>query len=324
MEAAAGRTHPLRQLGVVNLLVPRRGSGQRTRTLDETRSPQERWSPPDLREIVACVTGASYGVGRGIAEVLGECGATVYVTGRSTNERPRRSERWSVEETAELVRVAGGTGIAAAVDHTQDAEVAQLFARIDREQSRLDLLVSNVWQWGPADTYLAPTWQQPVSRWDAMFGVGVRSHFTATQQAIPIMLAHQGGLIVLTQERPGDAERFSQNIVVDVAAVAMRRMVEYLARELEGEDITALLLYPGWVRSVNMGMGFDPARAGMSPEEFLAQTQSLHLIGRAVATLAADAGVGSKSGRAIYAGDVAHEYGFTDVDGRVPPYGGTE
>ena len=284
----------------------------------------DRWSPPDLNAAVACVAGASYGVGRGIAEVLGECGATVYVTARSTRERPSRQEGWSVHETAELVRARGGNGIPVAVDHTVEDEVASLFSRIDREQGRLDLLVNSVWQWGPADSYLAPTWEQPVERWDAMFGVGVRSLFVTSKEALPLMVRHRRGLIVATQERPGDEQRFGQNIVVDGAAVAMKRMVEYLAEELDDTGVAALLVYLGWVRSVNMGMGFDPARAGMSHEELAAVTQSPYFVGRAIAVLAADRTVTRRSGSALYAGDIAREHSFTDIDGRIPAYGGGE
>jgi NAD(P)-dependent dehydrogenase (short-subunit alcohol dehydrogenase family) len=277
----------------------------------------ERWSPPDLRGAVASVTGASYGVGRGVAEVLGECGATVYLTGRG-------GRRWTVDETAELVAAAGGTGIPVRVDHTDDVQVAELFTRIGREMGRLDLLVNNVWQWGPREGYDAPTVEQPPARWDAMFGVGVRSHFVATRFALPLMLRRRRGLIVLTQERPGDDRRFLQNVVVDAAAAAMQRMARYLAAELRDDGITAVLVYLGWVRTANMGMGFDPSEVGMSEEELLAVTQSPALVGRAIAMLATDPDVIAKSGRTLYAGDLATEYGFTDVDGRVPRYEGGE
>ena len=275
----------------------------------------ERWSPPDLSSTVACVTGASYGVGRGIAEVLGESGATVYVTGRS-------SRRWTVEETADLVSDRGGIGIPVRVDHTDDEQVAALFARIGQERRRLDLLVNNVWQWGPPEGYEAPTIEQPPARWDAMFGVGVRSQFVATRLALPLMVGRGGGVIAFTQERPGDDVRFLQNIVVDAAATTVQRMVRYLGAELRGSGVAALLVYLGWVRTVNMGMGFDPSEAGMTEEELVAVTQSPALVGRAVAMLAADPDIARLSGRTLYAGDVAREYGFTDVDGRIPRYEG--
>jgi NAD(P)-dependent dehydrogenase (short-subunit alcohol dehydrogenase family) len=284
----------------------------------------DRWSPPDLRGAVACVSGASYGVGRGVAEVLGECGATVYVTARSTRHRSSLQQSWSVDETAALVRGRGGVGIPVAVDHTVEGAVAELVSRIDREQGRLDLLVNSVWQWGPPDSYVAPSWEQPVERWDAMFGVGVRSLFVTGKHVLRLMVRRGRGLIVATQERPGDEDHFGQNVVVDAAAVAMERIIRYFARELDGTAVAALLVYLGWVRSANMGMGFDPAAAGVSDEELTALTQSPDLVGRAIAVLAADPAVIRRSGSTLYAGDVAREYGFTDVDGRIPRYEGGE
>lgn len=279
------------------------------------------WSPPDLSSLVACVTGASYGAGRGIGEVLGQCGATVYLTGRSTRDS---SAQWTIEDTAALVDEAGGDAVPIAVDHTIEDDVRRLFDRIGRDRGSLGLLVNNVWQWGrPFESYWAPTAEQPIERWDAMFGVGVRGHLLATKYAIPLMV-DRGGLIVSTQERPGDDEHFGDNIMVDSAAVAVQRMVQFLARELDAQRITAMLVYLGWVRSVNMGMGFDREEAGLSEAELISRTQSPHLVGRAIAELAADPDVGQKSGRTVYCGDLAVEYGFTDVDGRRPAYGGGE
>jgi NAD(P)-dependent dehydrogenase (short-subunit alcohol dehydrogenase family) len=282
------------------------------------------WNPPDLSGLVACVTGSSYGVGRGICEVLGQCGATIYLTGRSTRERHTSSAAWTIESTAELVENAGGNAIPVVVDHTVEDDVGRLFARIQDEQGSLGLLVNNVWQWGrPYETYWAPTSEQPIERWDAMFTVGVRGHLLATKHAIPL-LAGQAGVIVSTQERPGNDQHFGQNIVVDSAAVAVQRMVRYLARELDDQQITALLVYLGWVRTVNMGMGFDLGQARMSEAELNAMTQSPHFVGRAIAELAADGQVHQMNGRTIYCGDLAVEYGFTDVDGRLPAYDGGE
>ena len=281
------------------------------------------WSPPDLSGLVTCVTGASYGVGRGIGEVLGQCGATVYLTGRSTRKRPTAAAAWTVEDTAELVEQAGGDPIPVVVDHTVEDEVHGLFARIRDEHGSLRLLVNNVWQWGrPYETYWAPTWEQPIERWDAMFTVGVRGHLLATKHAIPLM-ADRPGVIVSMQERPGDEDHFGHNVVVDTAAIAVQRMVRYLARELDDRGITALLVYLGWVRTVNMGMGFDLDQAEMSRGDLVGLTQSPHFVGRAIAELAADDQVHDKTGQTL-CGDLAVEYGFTDIDGRLPAYDGGE
>jgi NAD(P)-dependent dehydrogenase (short-subunit alcohol dehydrogenase family) len=282
----------------------------------------DRWATPDLSGAVACVAGASYGVGRGVAEVLGQCGATVYVTGRSTRDDPMKDKRWTVEETAELVDSGGGRGIPVKADHTSEDAVDSVFRRIAIERGGLDLLVNNVWQWGPPENYTVVSWEQPTSRWDAMFGVGVRGHFLTTRYALPLMLTRPRGLVVSTQERPGDSEQFGQNIVVDCAAVAMQRMIRYLGRELADTTVTAVLVYLGWVRTVNLGMGFDRDATGMSQADFERMTQSPSLVGRAIAALASDPAVHTKSGQTLYAGQVALDYGFTDTDGRIPDYDG--
>jgi NAD(P)-dependent dehydrogenase (short-subunit alcohol dehydrogenase family) len=282
------------------------------------------WTPPDLGGTVTCVTGASYGVGRAVAEVLGQCGATVYVTGRSARNHATKKRDWTVEDTAALVNDAGGRGVPVRADHTSELDVRSLFTRIGAEGPGLDLLVNNAWQWGPRESYEAATWEQPLSRWDAMFGVGVRSLFLTTRYAIPLMLVRTRSLIVCTQERPGDREHFGQNIVIDSATVAMQRMIEYLGNELAGTSVAALLVYLGWVRTVNRGMGFDPEAAGMSQAQFDAATQSPYLAGRAIAMLFADERAHAKTGHALYAGQVALEYGFTDIDGRVPSLDGRD
>ena len=284
----------------------------------------ERWEAPDLAGRVALVAGASYGVGRAVAEVLGECGATVYVTARSTASSPTRDPRWTVEETAALVEAAGGTAVPVGVDHTQQREVEELARRIEGEHGRLDMLVNNVWQWGPKESYWAPTSDQPAERWDAMFGVGARSAFVTTAACLRPLQKASGGLIVTTQERPGGAQHFAQNIVVDAAVAAMARMTEFLGHELRDSDVTAVLLYFGWVRTVNLGMGFDREASAMSEEQFRSVTQSPHFVGRAIAALAADPDRKARSGKALEVGRLALELGFTDVDGRVPGHDGRD
>jgi len=283
----------------------------------------DRWDPPHLTGTTACVAGATYGVGRAIAEVLGQCGATVYVTGRSTRTRSTKDPSWTVEHTAELVDAGGGRGVPVQTDHTSENDVRSLFEHIEGDGG-LDLLVNNVWQWGPPEKYEAPTWEQPLSRWDAMFGVGVRAQFLTARYAIPLLLASPRSLIVSTQERPGDAEHFGQNIVVDSAAIAMQRMIEHLANELADTSVTAMLLYLGWVRTVNRGMGIDLDASGISYADFEAVTQSPYLTGRAVAALFADQQLKARSGTTLDVGHVALQFGFTDIDGRVRDYSGNE
>lgn len=262
------------------------------------------WSAPDLSPVVAVVTGASRGVGRGIAEVLGECKATVYVTGRSVTGATTEEFPGTVDETAAAVDGRGGSGVAVRCDHTDDEQVADLFRRIGSEQSRLDLLVNNVWGGYEAydETFGAPFWEQPVARWDRMFVAGVRAHHTASRLAVPLMLGQRRGLIVNTSY--GRVGRRLANLMYDVAKTAIDRMVFYMAEELREHGIAALALYPGFTRTelVLRYYGGDPSG-----------TTSPAYVGRAVAALAGDADVMARTGRAVSVDELAREYGFEDA-----------
>jgi NAD(P)-dependent dehydrogenase (short-subunit alcohol dehydrogenase family) len=267
---------------------------------------------------IAIVTGASRGAGRGIALVLGEQGATVYVTGRSVvGERGTTDLPGTIDETAEQVTSRGGRGIAVRVDHTNDAEVAALFEQVIREQGRLDLLVNNAW--GGYEGYdqaefEAPFWEQPLRRWDGMFTAGVRAHLTASRLAAPAMIAQKGGLIVSTTF--WDYGKYLGNLFYDIAKSANVRMAEGMARELQPFGVTALALTPGFMRTEGV-----MAHVERDPTFDFSQTESVEYIGRAVAALAADSDILGKSGQTLAVGDLAQEYGFTDIDGRtIPPF----
>ncbi len=267
-----------------------------------------------LRNRVAIVTGSSRGAGRGIALVLGEEGATVYVTGRSvrgalTNEQLPGT---SIEDTAELVTARGGVGIPARCDHTVGADVEALFELVEHQQGRLDLLVNNAWggyeDYDAAD-FDAPFWRQPLWRWDRMFSAGVRAHYWASRLAAPIMIAQRHGLIVNTTF--WDRGEYLGNLPYDLAKATINRMVYGMALELRPHHVSALALSPGWMRTEAV------MAHGHTPEE-LTKTESVEYIGRAVAALATDANILRKSGRVLTAGDLAREYGFTDLDGSQP------
>lgn len=180
-----------------------------------------------LRGKVALVTAASRGAGRGIALVLGEEEATVYVTGRSVrNGSTTESQPETIEETAEMVAVRGGVGIAVRCDHTVDAEVKALLKRIKREQGQLDVLVNNVWgRYKRYDgaTFDAPFWEQPLWRWDSMFTAGVRAHYTTSRLSVPILMAQHRGLIVNTTF--WDRGKCLTSLLYDLAKTAINRLV---------------------------------------------------------------------------------------------------
>jgi NAD(P)-dependent dehydrogenase (short-subunit alcohol dehydrogenase family) len=267
--------------------------------------------------MVAVVTGGSRGAGRGIALVLGERGATVYVTGRSVRGAPNREGLpGTIEATATAVSARGGRGIAVRCDHTEDADVAALFARVLRESGRVDLIVSNAWggyeRYDEA-TFSLPFWEQKADHWWMMFNAGVRAHLVTCRLGVRLMLARRRGLIVLTTA--WDRDRYLGSLVYDVAKAAVNRMALGMGRELRPHGVAALAIAPGFIRTERV------LTAHAATPFDLSRTESPEYVGRAVAALAADREVLRHSGRVLRVADVAAEYGFTDVDGRqVPPF----
>jgi NAD(P)-dependent dehydrogenase (short-subunit alcohol dehydrogenase family) len=269
------------------------------------------WTPPDLSDRVTVVTGASRGVGKGIALGLGDCGATVYVTGRSTRESGSTGPG-TVDDTAEEVTARGGRGIAAPTDQTIEAQVAALFDKVRAEQGRLDLLVGNAWG-GYEDSgpdFSARFWEQPVSRWDAMFTAGLRAQFLAARGAAPLMIEAGRGLIAFTGgwDRP---DYYLGLVPYDVVKHATHRMVVDMARELREHGVAVAGVSPGFTRTEAVIEAF--AKDGEEPPP---ETHSPEFVGRAIASLAADPDVMQWSGTGAQAADYARRYGFTDSDGR--------
>ena len=284
----------------------------------------DRYEPPDLGGRVAVVTGASRGAGRGIAVALGRCGATVYVTGRSAGGAAHVDDMpGSVEETASLVSEAGGRGIAVRCDHTRLADVSALVARVATEQDGgLDLLVNNAWggyeAYGSA-SFTKPMWEHDVeARWRGMFEAGLRTHFLACHQAIPLMLPRKRGLVLSTLA--WDRDRSLGQVYYDVSKHAVRRMIQALARELRPHGIAALAVAPGFMRSerVVATIRAEGGEEGASKFDW-SVTETPAYVGRGIAALAADPTVLERTGEAVRAGDLAERYGFTDVDGRRIP-----
>lgn len=267
----------------------------------------------DLTGRIALVTGASRGVGRGIALGLGEAGATVYVTGRTALEGAgREGLAGSVRRTADEVSALGGHGIPIVCDHRDDAQVEALFDRIRSEQGRIDILVNNVWAGyefmveGDEFTWGRPFWQQPLWRWDAMFSAGVRAHFTASRLAAPLMVEKQRGLIVSVSFWA--AQKHMGNVLYGAAKAADDKLVADMAHELRPYHVAVVSLYPGLVRT----------EAVMAAAQFfdLSNSESPQYVGRAVAGLAVDPHLMEKSGQVWVTAVLADEYGFTDIDGK--------
>lgn len=269
---------------------------------------------------VAVVTGASRGIGKGIALELGAAGATVYATGRSASPGNLPG---TVNETAEEIAGLGGIGIGVTCDHSDDRAVEALFDRIRDDHGRLDVLVNNVYNAPASARWLGkPFWEVPASGWDESFTIGVRSHYVASVLAAPLLFSSGDGLIVNVSS-PG-AARYMHNVVYGVAKAAVDRMTADMARELRDRNVGVVSIWPGLVNTELLQMippGEDGQRLLSLPGEGsfdLAEAESPRFAGRAVAALAVDSSRMEWSGRAVYVADLADKYGFTDIDGRVP------
>ena len=268
---------------------------------------------PDLSDRVALVTGASRGAGAAIAAVLGEGGATVYVTGRSSRAGARTEGLpGTVEDSAEAVTARGGTGIGVVCDHTDPAQVERLVARIAADHGRLDVLVNNAWGGYAAydgAAFTAPFWEQPLQqRWDAMFGAGVWPTMLTSARAAPLLT--EGALVACTIAWARDA--YLGNSIYDAAKACIARFAFAMAHDLRERGVTAVAVAPGFMRT-------ERVLAAHEGEPFdLSVTESPEYLGRAIAHLAADPARLERTGALLTAGDLARSYGFTDVDGSQP------
>jgi NAD(P)-dependent dehydrogenase (short-subunit alcohol dehydrogenase family) len=237
----------------------------------------------------------------------------VYVTGRSTRAHARARKSGTVEETADEVTARGGHGVAAPADHTDDGQTAALFARVAAEQGgRLDLVVANAWggyELGTRD-FTAPFWQQPLERWDAMFGAGLRAQYACACAAAPAMIENASGLIAITGGTDL-AGHYLGNVPYDVVKAASSRLVVALGHELRAHGVAAVGVYPGFTRTEAVVDAFAKQGAEPPPE-----THSPEFVGRAVAHVLADADRMRLSGSGAQAATLARRYGFADVDGR--------
>jgi len=247
---------------------------------------------------VAVVTGATKGVGRGIARELALHGAQVFLTGRSAPDHQCLDERIT------CIRC----------DHRIETQVEAAFGLIVREANLIDILVNNVW--GGYErmvengdfTWPKPFWEQPLWRWDAMFSAGVRAHYQASQLTAPAMIAKRRGLIVNISFWA--AQKHIGNVAYGVSKAATDKMTADMATELKPYGVAVVSLYPGLVRTEKV----------MEAAQYLdlSNSESPEFIGRAVAALAADPDVVRYTGRVLVAASVGQEYGFTDIDGKIP------
>src|SRR6266850_160924 len=274
---------------------------------------------------VAVVAGATRGAGRGIACMLGEAGATVYCTGRSTRDHPPtgtyagRPE--TIEETAGMVTARGGHGIAVRIDHLVPAQVEALFARVRGDHGRLDVLVNDISEGELHDWQ--PFWNVSLDKGFRALRQGVHSHVITSHYAAPLMIERRRGLIVEIGD--GDTLGYRQTLFYDLVKVNVSRLAYAVAEELAPHGVAAVAVTPGFMRTEMMLEHFGVTEAnwrdGAKKDPNFIASETPFFVGRAVAALAADPDVQKKSGGLYSAWGLAKEYGFTDVDGSRPDIG---
>jgi NAD(P)-dependent dehydrogenase (short-subunit alcohol dehydrogenase family) len=296
------------------------------------------WAPdPDaLRGRVAVVAGATRGAGRGIAAALGEAGATVICTGRSSRTGALTSDYHraeTIEETAELVGELGGIGIPVPVDHLDSEQVRRLAERIRAEHGRIDVLVNDIWGGelltGGPDGWNTPIWQHDLAAGLRMLRLAVDTHLITSHHLLPLLIRQPGGLLVEVTDGTAEynASRYRISVFYDLAKASVIRLAFAQGHELGPHGGTAVALTPGWLRSEMMLEHFDVTEANWpdavhraestAPKDFL-MSESPRYVGRAVAALAADPGRARWNQQSLNSGQLAREYGFTDLDGSQP------
>jgi NAD(P)-dependent dehydrogenase (short-subunit alcohol dehydrogenase family) len=280
----------------------------------------------DLEGKVALVAGATRGAGRGIAVALGEAGATVYCTGRTTRERRSEYDRpETIEETAELVTEAGGEGIAVAVDHLEAGAVEELAQRIDSDHGRLDVLVNDIWGGELLFEWDTPVWEHNLENGLRLLRLAVDTHLITSHFMLPLVIRRPGGLVVEMTDgtREYNAENYRVGAFYDLAKTSVLRLAFAQGEELAPHGCAAVALTPGWLRSEMMLENFRVTEANWRDAaafqpHFAAISESPRFVGRSVAALAADPDVARHNGGSFSSGGLAQEYGFTDVDGSRP------
>ena len=275
---------------------------------------------------VTLVAGATRGAGRGTAVALGEAGATVYCTGRTTRQRRSEYDRpETIEETAELVDAAGGKGIAVEVDHLDPAQVEALVQRIDGERGQLDVLVNDIWGGELLAEWNKPVWEQDLDKGLRMLRLAIDTHLITSHFALSLLIREPGGLVVEMTDGTLEynAANYRLSLFYDLAKTSVIRLAFAQSRELAPHGCTAVALTPGWMRSEMMLENYQVTEdtwreaAGGNPH-FTAISESTRFVGRAVSALAVDPDLHRRNGCSFSSGGLAREYGFTDLDGSQP------
>ena len=282
------------------------------------------YAVPDLSGRVGLVAGATRGAGRAIARELAVAGAEVYATGRSVAGSPSpmgRSE--TIEQTAELIRAAGGIAHAVQVDHSRSSEVKALVARIGDERGRLDILVNDIWGGDPLAQWGVPFWEHDLDDGLALLRNAIETHLITSWHAVPLMMRGPGGLIVEVTD--GVLPMYRGSLFYDLAKASVNRLAFTMGEELRAREIAVVAVSPGFLRSEamldNFGVTEANWREGAAQDPHFAYSETPHYIGRAVAALAADPETLARTGTVTATWELFERYGFTDVDGSTPDWG---
>ena len=299
------------------------------------------WEPDRdaLRGRVAVVAGATRGAGRGIAAALGEAGATVICTGRSSRTGALRSDydrAETIEETAEMVTALGGAGVAAVVDHLDPGQVAGLAEQIGNDHGHIDVLVNDIWgaevlKGGP-DEWDTPIWEHDLDTGLRILRLAVDTHLVTSHHLLPLLIDRPGGLAVEVTDGTTEynATHYRISVYYDLAKVAVSRLAYSQGHELAPFGATAVVITPGWLRSEIMLEGFGvaednwrdsidpPAGAAPTAPPGFAESESPRYVGRAVVAMASDPERARWNQQSVSSGQLALEYGFTDLDGSRP------
>jgi NAD(P)-dependent dehydrogenase (short-subunit alcohol dehydrogenase family) len=298
------------------------------------------WSPNPiaLRGRVAVVAGATRGAGRGIAAALGEAGATVICTGRTTGTRRSDYNRAeTIEQTADLVSSLGGTGIAVAIDHLDIGQVKDLADRIRKDHGHIDVLVNDIWggeilKGGPA-VWNTPIWKLTLDDGLRILRLAIDTHLITSHSLLPLLVDKPGGLLVEVTDGTADynASHYRISVFYDLAKTSVNRLAFSQGHELAPHGAMAVAITPGWLRSEmmldNFGVSEDNWRDALRPradEKYsiapadFALSESPRYVGRAVAALATDPDRGKWNTKSVSSGQLAAHYGFTDIDGSRP------
>ncbi|HET7578788.1 MAG TPA: SDR family oxidoreductase [Bacillales bacterium] len=277
---------------------------------------------------VAVVAGATRGAGRGIAVSLGEAGATVYCTGRTTRDHPSPMKRpETIEETADMVTERGGNGIPVRVDHSVESEVQALFERVRAEQNgQLDILVNDIWGSESNIHWDKAFWEEDVQTAIHVQETAVHTHMITSRYGVPLMVERGTGLILEITD--GQTYKVRGPLPYSMAKIGTIHMAEVMAAQLDWKGltgITALALTPGFLRSEEMlerfGVTEENWREGAKVDPDFILSESPRYVGRAAAALGGDPGVHRFHGQALSSWELMHEYGFTDIDGTQPDWG---